>query len=427
MLSEMDEVLSIRKSLMTSSIFLKKLNLLLTPQRINYVWLAGGAMWLGWLVSICLGSGKFDVFHQVIGNDYIQFYSSGVTLRQGAAEQLYNGNFQLDLEKSIVGSEMEGYYAFITLPFLAWLFVPFSFLPYILSFFLWSLVGVLILWVSLRWLGRAELRTFGMALMWYPVFATITFGQNSLLTLGIFSLAYALWKKKRLWEAGLIASLALYKPQLILGIGFLWLLRWRKDWKALAGLCFGSLGLVGISALFLPQASLDYLSLARTVLPDMLWSPGFPYWHMHTIRGFFRLLLPEARPVADGISLLLMAPAIWFFYLFLRKLPDKDDLHFAGAICLILWLTPHAMIYEWTLLLIPAVLIWRTVPNLRNVWRPLFALIWLATFFSTALTKAQITILPFAIQITIPVLVYVFYETYRVLTKTPASGLETTM
>jgi hypothetical protein len=400
---------------MIVSPFLQKINRLLTPQRISYAWVAGAAMWLGWLVSIWLGPGKVDLARQVIGADFLQFYAAGQTLRQGNSAQLYDTEFQFKLEQAIIGPELVNYHAFITPPFLAWLFVPLSLLPYTLSFAIWSLLGLLLLWLSLRWLGQANLKTFGWVLTWYPLFASITFGQNSLLSLGILCLVYALWRKDRLWQAGLVASLILYKPQLALGIGVLWLLNWRRDWKALLGLAAGGAVLAGLCFALLPDASLAYVHFARTVLPDLPSWEQFPLWHLYTVRGFFRLLLPETVPgfklLADGLSTLLALLGIWVFYRFWQRTPGKIDLHYAAAICLTIWITPHAMVYDWAVLLIPALLLWGFNPGLRRVLRPLFTLVWLAAFLSSPLTAVQLKFLPLAVQISVPVLAYALYVT----------------
>jgi hypothetical protein len=71
------------------------------------------------------------------------------------------------------------------------------------------------------------------------------------------------------------------------------------------------------------------------------------------------------------------------------------------------------MIYDWSILLIPAILFWQALPELQNFWKPLFALIWIVTFISGLLTYAQLKILPVAIQISIPVLFWVYLETYK--------------
>jgi len=219
----------------------------LNPTRLAYAWLVGGALWFAWFLSLLLGAGKFDLAEQVMGGDYLQFYAAGTTLQRGEGARLYDFEYQKKLEHEIAGKTFDGYRAFITPPFFAWVFVPLSLLPYIWSFTIWSLLGLSCLWLSLHWMDAAQPRRwFGWALTWFPVFASISFGQNGLLSLGVLSLTYLLWCRKQPFLAGLVCSLVLYKPQLALGVGFLWLLEWRRDWHALAGLAVGGALLAGL-------------------------------------------------------------------------------------------------------------------------------------------------------------------------------------
>ena len=205
----------------------------LNPKRMAYAWLAGGILWFAWFLSLLLGGGKFDLAGQVVGTDYVQFYAAGSTLQRGDGAHLYDFEYQKKLERDIVGKTFGGHHAFITPPFFAWVFVPFSLLPYMWSFAIWSLLGLAPLWLSLRWTGASQPgRWFGWALTLFPVFASISFGQNSLLSLGVLSLTYLLWCRERRWLAGLVCSLVLYKPQLALGVGFLWLLELAARFKS---------------------------------------------------------------------------------------------------------------------------------------------------------------------------------------------------
>jgi len=140
---------------------------------------------------------------------------------------------------------------------------------------------------------------------------------------------------------------------------------------------------------------------------------GFPLWHAHTFREFWLLLMPGIPALSDALALLSTGTGIVVFILFWRKLRCEPALLFAGAICLTLWITPHAMIYDWSILLIPAVLLWEKRPTLRKLWKVLFALVWAATFLSEPLTLVQLKILPFAVQVSIPMLLFAFYNTYR--------------
>ena len=213
-------------------------------------------------------SGKMDLFGHVVGTDYLEFYTAGYTLRVGDSARLYDLAYQSSLQQQIVGPALRDVYAFITPPFLAWLFVPFSALSYLLSFALWSVFSLAALGAALRLLDtRGWRRTLGWSLTWFPVFAALSYGQNSLLSLFLLSLTYWFWRRRWPWCAGLVCSLLMYKPQLVIGVALLWLLEWRKDTKALLGLALGSLGLAILTLWTLPAAGRAYLAFSGSVLP----------------------------------------------------------------------------------------------------------------------------------------------------------------
>lgn len=373
-------------------------------------------MWFAWMVSILLGPGNMDLSGQVIGTDYIQFYAAGTTLLQGHSPELYNFEYQSQLEQAIAGPGLGSFHAFITPPFLAWLYVPLATLPYTWSFIAWSLLGFLFIWLSLRLIGVDQpKKTFIWSLTFFPIFATISFGQNSLLSLLLFSATYWLWKRDKYLAAGLASSLLLYKPQMVLGLGLLWLLDGRKSWKSLVGLAAGGTILGGLCFLLLPEASRAYMDLARTFLPGMIYQEQFPIWHLHSLRGFWILLSSGNRWLSEGLSMLLSVVGVVAFYFFWRKYRTERNILFAGAICLTIWISPHAMIYDWSILVIPAVLLWQAFPQLRALLKVLYALLWVAVFLSTPLTVAQLKILPVALQISLPVLFVVLLIIYRQL------------
>jgi alpha-1,2-mannosyltransferase len=391
-----------------------RFNQFLNPRRLKYAWVAGGTLWLAWLVSCILGAGNMDLAGHVVGTDYITIFASGIAIRQAESANLYNFDYQAQLEQSIAGPELATFNAFITPPFLAWLFVPFSVLPYIWSFTAWSLLSILFLWVSLKLLSTDQpLKAFLYSLTWFPIFATISFGENSLLSLFILSLTFWLWRKEKYLLAGLASSLLLYKPQLLLGVGLLWLLEYRRSWKSILGLVLGGGTLVGLCFWLLPDASWAYLELVRNTIPAMIYQEQFPLWHLHSLRGFWILLFPGQKWLVEGLSMILSVAGIIAYIFFWHRNRKEPKLLYAAAICLTIWITPHAMIYDWTILLIPAILLWQARPELQNLWKPLYALIWMATFISGVLTYEQLKVLPFAIQISIPILFLVFLMIFK--------------
>ncbi|MCX6032329.1 MAG: glycosyltransferase family 87 protein [Chloroflexi bacterium] len=451
----------------------------LNPKRRKYAWLAGIMLWAGWLLSIGLGPGKLDLAGQVVGTDYLEFYAAGTTVRIGESVRLYDVAYQTQLQQTIIGPQLHHYYGFITPPFLAWLFAPLSALPYLWSFALWSALGLAALWLSLRLLAVPDPRRAGLwALTFFPVFAAVSFGQNSLLSLLLLSLVYRLWRRGEGWAAGLTASLLLYKPQLLLGVTLLWLLEglWPApdgnvmlsgstshsplqtdsseaspsrgrdsslvsrrgalfavnplrvtvaaislpNLAALLGLSVGSGLLIALCFWQLPAASRAYVIFARAVLPDLPAYQDFPLWNLHTVWGFWRLLLPHHEAWADalyGVSAVLGMTGFVFFW---RRHRVRSDLTFAAATCITLWITPHAMIYDWTLLLIPAVLLWQAAPEQRDRWTALYAPLWLVSFVSGPLTRGQLAVLPIAVQISVPGLLAALWLAGRWLNATSA-------
>ncbi len=389
----------------------------LTPARLRYALLTGGVLWGAWILSLLLGQGWVDAAGQPIGTDYLQFYAAGYTVRTGQSDRLYDIDWQAALEREIIGPELTSYHAFITPPFLAWAFVPLSLLSYPVSYAVWSAIGLVLLWLSVMLLSEAPvLRTYLWALTFFPVFAAISFGQNALLTLFLFIATYRLWRRGHCLAAGLVLSLTLYKPQLALGIAVLWALDLRRSWMALVGLAAGGFALATLSFGLLPDASWAYVAFARTILPDLPSWQAFPIWHLHTVRGFWRLLLPGARVVADALTGVLAVAGLWGFVQLKHRVPARLDLHFAGATVLSLWLTPHAMIYDLALLLIPAWVLWYADKGLQHRWRALFAVTWLAVLLSGPLTHMQLQVAPLALQVSVPVLAWVYLRVYRSLT-----------
>jgi len=395
-----------------------RLNDFLTSRRLSYALIAGGMLWFAWILSCLLGAGNMDLAGQVIGTDYLQFYSAGVTVRQGQSANLYNFEFQSQLEQTTAGQGLQSFHAFITPPFLAWLYVPFTYLPYSWSFLAWCVLTLLFLWSSIRLVRTKQpTKTFLWSLTWFPIFAAISFGQNSLLSLLLFSITFWFWRKDRHFYAGMISSLLLFKPQMLLGLGILWLLDWRKSWKSLLGVCLGGAALAGLCFIFFPDASKAYIELARNFLPGMIYQKQFPLWHLDSLRGFWALLFPGQEGLGEGLSVLLSVIGIIGFIFVWRKNRTQKDLLFASAICLTIWITPHAMIYDWSILLIPAILFWQEYPILRYFWIPAFSLIWIATFLSGPLTVLQLKILPIAVQIAIPFIAWIYLATYQQISR----------
>jgi alpha-1,2-mannosyltransferase len=386
----------------------------LNRRRLRYGLWSALALWITWMLSVALGPGHLDLAGQRVGNDLSHFYAAGLTVRDGEGARLYDIGYQFALQASaeVIGSTETGYSAFLTPPFHALTYVPLTYLPYEAAFVVLSLLGLIALVASLRLVGADIRQMLPWAASFFPVFATISFGQNAFLSLVILAGTYALWRSRRLFLAGLVLSLILYKPQLAVGVSALWALQWRRDWRALAGLATGGATFAAISFVGMAEASRAYLTFSREILPKLAtWSEP-SVWHMHTPRNFFEILIGSG-PVADGLALVIAAVALAGFIRFRRIFAGNPAMTFAGAIVLTLLVTPHALVYDWVILLVPAVLLWNERAADRALLTQAYAAIWIVIWFAGPLTSAQLYFSDRAFQASIPVLLVVVYKLWR--------------
>ena len=122
-------------------------------------------------------------------------------------------------------------------------------------------------------------------------------------------------------------------------------------------------------------------------------------------------LVYALKEVAEDISTNLLG--IFGFFRIWKNYREMKPIMFSAAICLTVLITPHAMIYDWVLLLIPAVLLWEYKPNLRQFLVAIYALIWIVTIISGSLTNLQLGWFSRAVQISVPVYLYLLVTTNK--------------
>ncbi|HEX3148446.1 MAG TPA: glycosyltransferase family 87 protein [Gemmataceae bacterium] len=372
---------------------------------------AGAALWLIWLVCLACGSGNLDCNGQVIGTDHSAFHTAAVLLTEGRGESLFDYPALIEFQTrqdDLIGRE-EFLDPYRNPPFYALLYRPTAQLPYAVSYGLWAAAGLLVLAASLRLVhGRQFIKPLAWSLSFYPVFAAVSFGQNTLLSLGIFALTYHSIVSERRFLAGFVAGLLLYKPQLLLGLGVWWLIDARHYWPALIGMMVTGLMLAFLSWLVVPQETATWIRR----LPDIAAYDAFEFFNLHNPRGFGDLLTGNRR-VGQIVGLLGLGLAIAWLWRFQRRHHSDDRLIFVAAIFATLWGSPHTMIYEWALLVVPAIILWNTRPNQQLIWKWMFAVAWIALFVSTPLTKGQLALthrlfgMGVAIQISVPILAWI--------------------
>lgn len=330
-----------------------------------------------------------------LGLDFMVFYSAGVLVDQHDARQMYELPTINALEHAIAenqGIELDGALGpWWNPPFYAWVFVPFSHLPFSNALTAWVALNVICAIAAVAILSRMLVRagesgelsirrkrtsfddiaTCGLvpALLFLsmPFIYSMTHGQNACMSLLLMTITVALWRKRRAVWAGAIAGLLLYKPQLALFLSAVLVLDLGR--QALVGLAItgamllaATLALPGTLGEFIHQTPLN-LHIVQEQLPYI--------WTRHvTLLAFWRVLLQGTGtgvtlPIAKALSYLCMAGVGIALLLAARRNRGAQsrngrwsrDRLIAATIAAAPLLTPFYFDYDQVLLLIPAVLL----------------------------------------------------------------------
>ncbi len=396
-------------------------------RRRRYALFFGATLWGSWLITLLAAPGLLDPAGQVKGTDFIEFYAAGRIVITGQADRLYDLTLQQRIEHEVTAPEdWPGLHGFLNPPFFALLFVPLALLPYGWALALWSALGLALVAVSLWLVARADppWRTrwpaaIPWALSFLPVFAAVSYGQNSLLSLAILAATYLLLRRGRDAGAGLVLGALLYKPQLVLVLA-LALLADRR-WRALCGLGAAGAVLAAASwAMSVPGVH-AYAELSR-VFPTMLTSPGFPTWNMHSLYGFFVLLLPDAPTLAEGLAL-VCSLAVLVVARRLQPPYATEELTrwYAAALWATALVSPHLFLYDLSLLVLAAALVWPARTD-EDVWVGGMAVVWVTLVFSGPLTRVLLAATGAGVQLSVPVLAVVGHTLLRAAPPHPAPG-----
>ncbi len=191
--------------------------------------------------------------------DFRQLYTAGYMLRTGHRLQLYDYAAQLHFQNELVS------HGEVALPFIrpageALLFVPFSLLHYRTAYFAFLAMNLALLFLCFRMLrprmGHLALiyrwLPAAMFLAFLPVAAALMQGQDSILLLTLLTAALLLLDQDRDFMAGMLVGLGLFKFQIVVPIGLLFL-AWKR-WRFSGGFALSagagaviSLLLVGIA------------------------------------------------------------------------------------------------------------------------------------------------------------------------------------
>ncbi len=368
------------------------------------VWMAavaGGLLWLMWGVGLllggsrpleghfALGDGETDMAGTIVGVDHLAFYAPARLIREGRAGVIYDYEVVAQYQQGLFPSgafdgKLE---ALRNPPFFPLLFTPTATLSYAASVWVWTGVSFAALAAGVWLLAPARPgRTTLWALTFLPTFTAVGYGQTSLLSFAVFCACYRLLAAGYLTAAGVVAAALWFKPPLLLGLLAWWALDWRRYWPAVVGLTAGGALLFALTLPVVPDAWEQFFVRFG---PNLKFD-SFEWWKSHNARAFWRLLLtPRAAPLPGLLWLASAAAGMWLFRRVWQAQRDNVPILFGASVLLMLWASPHAMVYEWAAATLPAVLFWKYAPAHRDRWLVLYAAVWLVMFVSTDAGRLQ--------------------------------------
>ena len=181
-------------------------------------------------------------------------------------------------------------------------------------------------------------------------------GQTGSFTLLFFALWHVAHRDSRVVAAGVLGGLLILKPPLAFGFGLLWLIQARRYWKSLA-----VAGLVGV-AVSLPTligGLAPWRSFASAISERAGTESNFSQ-QSGSVAEFLKLLLPGASGpgtlITWGVGIGVAALLMW---LAVQRFERDTELLSAAAVVVSVVASPHLLIYDSMILIIPAAVAYR--------------------------------------------------------------------
>jgi hypothetical protein len=158
-----------------------------------------------------LGSSIGDRRGQIIGRDFVNIWVTSSLIRDHRFSEIYDNNKYNQAVEEITQEEL-ALHAYSYPPNSFWLIVPFSDLPYIYSFILWSCIGLLIYMFACGAPDWDRMKMFALVLA-PTTFLNLNYGQNGLISTALIVGGFTLLRKRPVM-AGICFGLLSYKPTL---------------------------------------------------------------------------------------------------------------------------------------------------------------------------------------------------------------------
>jgi hypothetical protein len=285
---------------------------------VKRLWMGAGALGV-FILTLAIGNEFIapdrSVTRQMLGHDFLAFYTAGSFVRQGRYLDLYNLDSVRDFEQSTghaAGLEMgKSFGPWWNPPFYALVFEPLAALPYATALDAWrwiSLVAVVMaIGILTSFVARASrpfppdnIRGFVkgsqygglvplLIVISMPFIQAFSHGQNTFTSLLFLTVTVALWRSEKRLLTGIACGLLFYKPQLGAVVAAAMVI--DLGWISLAGVAITGMILLAVTQIAMPGSLADWLHSLPANVKWMQVDHAY-LWERHvTLKSFWRLLL----------------------------------------------------------------------------------------------------------------------------------------
>jgi hypothetical protein len=309
--------------------------------------------------------------------DFIAFYTAGQLVSQGMGADLFVG----PPPHVTVAYPNANPAQFTHAPYEALLFVPFAHLPYAAAAWVWCILNILVANLCTYLLladlpgvaARPQLAVLAVGLF-MPVLITEFNGQDSLLTLSMFSLCFKGLMRDRVALAGCALACACFKPPLAIAMFVLIVATCRKPWKFIGGFAATGCGL-----LLLSIAAVGWTGVAGYPAFLRRYAAGSDQYRVSDMPNVRGLTVGLLQGHASGTAILLIVAALSGLVLVIAiwaagRMGERfEALQFAVYVTATVLVGFHEYAYDLVLLVVPILFLWNwcsrhASDELRGKW-----------------------------------------------------------
>jgi alpha-1,2-mannosyltransferase len=332
----------------------------LTSKRLRaHALLVGATLWSLYVWTLAT-PGLRDRNNNLKGTDFLHFYTLGSLAREHRGADLYDMDKQAALAVQRVPEAVGIRYLPLYPPQVSILFAPFARFSYGWALALWWICSGLIysiccysVWRTCPNLRKRAGLVALLAVAFPAFFHLIAWGQTSALALACFTLMFLLLRNRREFFAGLVLGCLIFKPQLGLAAGIVFVV--LGAWKIVAGAIVGAAFQLAAGFWYYGQKPLwqwiHMLANTNSLLPLLEPKP----YQTHCLRTFWAMIVPWTA-IASALYLISAVVVLALTLVLWRRAGTPLALRYSALLLASVLISPHLTVYD-LVILAPALLL----------------------------------------------------------------------